>query len=140
MAMLPAMMVGLCVPFLLLIGLNPHVLLRLHVLVVVVLSALFVVAGLLYVIAVGTPKQLIRATFDSKRRVVVLIHANPFVHAASEVPFAEIAHVVQHTYRDEAGFPSLESQLQLRSGETIALPAGVTREHLATMQAILAAR
>lgn len=137
---LSPLLIGFALPFLVIGYFHPTALQHVRFVFPLVLGLVFVAALLLFILSVFSPRMLVAALVDPGRKQLVLVENSLFARA--EVVFAldQIGNIAMNRYYDEDGYPTMVAELTLRSGDKIALPAGVDAEAVRTMRAALGLR
>ncbi len=133
MQMLSPILVGLAAPFAAMTWLFPQSQSSGRI-VAVMLLLIFVVAAILLILSVFTPKSMSMVIVHQEQRMLEVISKSPFATAREMVPFADVASVAIVRSFDDDGYPSPIGELTLRNGDRLALPQGVEEAKLVALR------
>ena len=136
---LAPVLLGLSVPAVLFAVLVPGAVHYAPLVVGVYLMALFVIASILFVRSVFNPGFVISASFDPASTVAEFVRSGTFGTTSVRVPFSDIASVRMEMKYDDDGYKVLVPTVDLRSNETVELPAGASQTDIEMVRAVLEA-
>ncbi len=99
-----------------------------------------VVAAILLILSVFTPKSMSMVIVHQEQRMLEVISKSPFATAREMVPFADVASVAIVRSFDDDGYPSPIGELTLRNGDRLALPQGVEEAKLVALRETIRGR
>lgn len=135
-ALVPILL-GLFAPCLLFMIIDPAALKDYRIWVFLILVAVLVSAGGLFILTLLNPGSTISAKFDPLSRRVELVRAGLFANTVYTVPFGRIVEVRMETAYDDDGYKSAVPVLVLTPHEEIELPRHIGKSEIAAIRAVL---
>lgn len=135
-AVLP-LMLGITAPALLVMLIDPNIVVRQPFLVSVVLIPLLVVALAIFAYCVLFAGEISALIADREKKTLEVVETNLFASRTTPLSFRDIVSIGQRTRYDEDGYANSSSELVLKSGRRIPLPAWLEEQEVATLQRTL---
>lgn len=134
---LPPILLGLLAPMLLFLLIDTRALADASLIAHVYMIAIFVVAGLAYLVSVFETGEVTSATADKVSRTIVVERTGLLARSEIEIPFNAIATVRMDTRYDDEGYQTAVPVLVLATREMVQLPAGTSESDIAGLRAII---
>jgi hypothetical protein len=135
--LLPAL-IGVSAPMVLAMLFAPSMMVRAEIIVLIVaLTAAFVVATIAFGAALLLPASVSTAVFDRERRSLDIYRSSIFATRVSSIPFDRIKAVRMTPHYDDDGYSVDVPELVLVDGSAQALPGDTSVRDIAAIRALL---
>lgn len=135
--MLSPIMVGLTIPMLVVGFIDPSSLQQGRSVLFMLLAAIFVLTTILFGLSLLWQGELTAVIFHNQQRKIEFVQSGLLANTSSDVTFDQVVTIGIASRFDEDGYPYSQAEIQLRDGQRIALPAGVTSEMIAAARRAL---
>lgn len=137
---LPPILIGLMTPVILLLLYDPRALGSASIIMYLILMAAFVISATIFVSSLLNPGSIIAVTFDPVSGTAHFVSEGSFAHSVNTIPLRNIMRVRMVARYDHDGYSWHQAIAELRSGETISLPASTTSDQVAALNELLRRR
>lgn len=135
--MLSPVLIGLATPLLLIGILDPAGLRHGRLIILTLLVSLLAVSTVMFALSLLWAGDTTAIIIDGKARKVEFVQGGLLADTSVEVDFDQIAAIGVASRFDRDGYPFVQSEIRLRDGRRVALPAGTPGESVAAARTVL---
>lgn len=129
--------IGLVLPILLFLMIDPLVLLNAPFLITTILSPLLMFSVAVYTYCVMNPGHIVAVVADGQARIVELVQVNFFATRRTAIPYHDISSVRLASAYDQDGYGVQQAELVLTSGEHATLPVVTTAAEVQALKSAI---